>query len=115
MSAGDAASQLRDEVEAGHLDAQAVDAVLGAAGQRVPARPTGPGGLTTREVEVLRLVARGLSNREIAVQLVISPKTARNHVEHIYTKIDASSRATASLYAMQTGLLYDEDPAVASS
>jgi HD-GYP domain-containing protein (c-di-GMP phosphodiesterase class II) len=115
MSAGDAASQLRDEVEAGHLDAQAVDAVLGAAGQRVPARPTGPGGLTTREVEVLRLVARGLSNREIAVQLVISPKTARNHVEHIYTKIDASSRATASLYAMQHGLLYDEDPAAPSS
>jgi DNA-binding NarL/FixJ family response regulator len=60
-------------------------------------------------------VARGLSNREIAGQLVISPKTARNHVEHIYTKIDASSRATASLYAMQHGLLYDEGPAVPSS
>jgi HD-GYP domain-containing protein (c-di-GMP phosphodiesterase class II) len=115
MSVEETAGQLREEVEAGHLDAQAVDAVLGAAGQRVPARPTGPGGLTAREVEVLRLVARGLSNREIAAQLVISPKTARNHVEHIYTKIDASSRATASLYAMQHGLLYAEDPAVPTS
>jgi DNA-binding CsgD family transcriptional regulator len=40
--------------------------------------------------------------------LVISPKTARNHIEHIYVKIGASSRATASLFAMQHGLLSDE-------
>jgi len=61
--------------------------------------------LTPREVEVLRLAARGLSNKEIARRLVISPKTAANHVEHIYAKIDASSRAAAGLFAMQHGLL----------
>ena len=81
--------------------------MLGAAGHRVPRRRGGPAGLTAREVEVLRLLARGLSNREIAERLVISPKTAGNHIEHIYAKIDASSRATASLFAMQHGLLPD--------
>jgi DNA-binding NarL/FixJ family response regulator len=59
---------------------------------------------------VLRLLARGMSSREIASRLVISPKTARNHIEHIYVKIGASSRATASLFAMQHGLLSDEYP-----
>jgi DNA-binding NarL/FixJ family response regulator len=54
---------------------------------------------------VLRLLARGLSNKEIAAQLVIAPKTAGNPVEHIYTKIGTSNRASASLYAMQHGLL----------
>jgi HD-GYP domain-containing protein (c-di-GMP phosphodiesterase class II) len=107
LSADDAAAQLRAEVTAGRLDAPAVDAVLGAVGHRVPLRQLGPAGLTPREVEVLRLLARGLSNKAIATALVISPKTARNHVEHIYTKIDASSRATASLFAMQHGLLLD--------
>jgi len=58
-------------------------------------------------VEVLRLVARGLSNREIADQLVISPKTAGTHVEHIYTKIGVSNRAQASLFAMKHGLMGD--------
>jgi DNA-binding NarL/FixJ family response regulator len=113
LSADDAAVELRTAVRAGRLDAQAVDAVLGAAGLRVPARTLGPAGLTPREVEVLRLLARGLSNKEIGAELVISPKTARNHVEHIYAKIDASSRAGASLYAMQHGLLYDSEPATA--
>jgi DNA-binding CsgD family transcriptional regulator len=42
--------------------------------------------------------------------LVISPKTARNHIEHIYVKIGASSRATASLFAMQHGLLSEDYP-----
>jgi DNA-binding NarL/FixJ family response regulator len=56
-------------------------------------------------VDVLRLVARGLSSKQIATQLVITPKTARNHIEHIYTKIDASSRVAASLYATEHGLL----------
>lgn len=104
-----AATNLRGEVEGGRLDGHAVDAVLGAVGHRVPARQLSPGGLSPREVQVLRLVARGMSNKEIGAALVISPKTARNHVEHIYTKIGASSRATASLFAMQHGLLYDED------
>ncbi len=101
----DAAAQLRAEVKAGRLDAEAVDAVLAAAGHRVPRRREGPAGLTPREVEVLRLLAQGLSNKEIALRLVISPKTAGNHVEHIYSKIDASTRAGAGLFAMQQGLL----------
>ena len=110
----DAAAAIRAEVRAGRLDADAADAVLGAIGHRVPRRREGPAGLTAREVEVLRLLAQGLSNKEIAARLVISPKTAGNHVEHIYAKIDASSRATASLFAMQHGLLRDAEPAAAA-
>ena len=102
-----AADELRAEVRAGRLDAEAVEGVLGAAGHRVPRRREGPEGLTARELEVLRLVARGLSNREIGERLVISPKTVGNHVEHIYAKIGASTRAAASLFAVRQGLLPD--------
>ncbi len=108
-SAAEAAAELRAEVKAGRLDAEAVEAVLGAAGHRVSRRREGPAGLTAREVDVLRLLALGLSNKEIAGRLVIAPKTVSNHVEHIYAKIDASSRATASLFAMQHGLLPEEE------
>jgi HD-GYP domain-containing protein (c-di-GMP phosphodiesterase class II) len=104
----EAAAQLRAEVRAGRLDADAAEAVLGAAGHRVTRRREGPAGLTAREVDVLRLLARGMSNREIARRLVIAPKTVGNHVEHIYSKIGASTRATASLFAMQHGLLPEE-------
>lgn len=107
-SPAEAAAELRAEVKAGRLDAEAVEAILGAAGHRVSRRREGPAGLTAREVEVLRLLARGLSNKEIAARLVISPKTVGNHVEHIYAKIDSSSRAAASLFAMQHGLLPEE-------
>jgi HD-GYP domain-containing protein (c-di-GMP phosphodiesterase class II) len=100
-----AAAELRDEVKAGRLDRDAVDAVLRAAGHRVSRRREGPAGLTGREIEVLRLLALGLSSREIAARLVISPKTVRNHVEHIYTKIGASNRVTAGLFAVQHGLV----------
>jgi HD-GYP domain-containing protein (c-di-GMP phosphodiesterase class II) len=103
-----AASELRAEVTAGQLDADAVEAVLRAAGHRVQRRREGPAGLTTREVEVLRLAARGLPNKQIAERLTISPKTVGNHIEHIYTKIGVSSRAMASLFAMQHGLLPEE-------
>ncbi|MFN2582953.1 MAG: HD domain-containing phosphohydrolase [Candidatus Dormibacteria bacterium] len=109
LSATDAAAVMRSEVKQRHLDGDAVEAVLGAAGHRVQRRREGPAGLTTREVEVLRLLARGLSNKEIAERLFISPKTAGNHIEHIYVKIDASTRATASLFAMQHGLLPEEE------
>jgi DNA-binding CsgD family transcriptional regulator len=108
-SADEAAAELRADVKAGRLDAEAVEAVLGAAGHRVSRRRGGPAGLTPREVDVLRLAARGLSNKEIAERLVISPKTVGNHIEHIYTKIDASTRAAASLFAMQHGLLPEEE------
>jgi HD-GYP domain-containing protein (c-di-GMP phosphodiesterase class II) len=109
LSAASAATELRAEVKAGRLDADAVEAILGAAGHRVPRRREGPAGLTSREIEVLRLAARGLSNREIGARLVISTKTVGNHVEHIYTKIGASSRAAAGLFAMQHGLLPEEE------
>ena len=102
-----AADELRAEAAAGRLDAAAVTAVLGAAGLRPVRRSGGPNGLTAREVDVLRLVARGCSSKEIASRLVISPKTARNHIEHIYAKIGASTRAGACLFAMQSGLLPD--------
>ena len=105
----DAARELREDVRGGRLDADAVDAVLGAAGHRVPRRREGPAGLTRREVEVLVLLARGLSNKAIAEQLVVAPKTVGHHIEHIYRKIDCSTRAAASLFAMQHGLLPELD------
>jgi HD-GYP domain-containing protein (c-di-GMP phosphodiesterase class II) len=108
LSAAAAAAELRADVKACRLDADAVEAVLGAAGHRVVRRRGGPAGLTLREVEVLRLLARALSNKEIAERLVISPKTVARHVEHIYMKIDASTRAAASLFAMRNGLLPEE-------
>ena len=109
LGADHAADELRREAEAGRLDTAAVEAVLGAAGHRVPRRREGPAGLTPREVEVLRLLARGLSNKEIAVRLTISPKTVGNHADHIYAKINAPSRAAAAFFAMQNGLLPEEE------
>jgi HD-GYP domain-containing protein (c-di-GMP phosphodiesterase class II) len=103
----EAASELRTEVTAGRLDGEAVQAVLRAAGHRVGRRREWPAGLTKREVEVLRLLARGLSNKEIAQELTITPGTAGSHIEHIYTKIDASNRAQASLFALKHGLMAD--------
>jgi HD-GYP domain-containing protein (c-di-GMP phosphodiesterase class II) len=103
----EAAAELRREVAAGRLDGDAVDSVLRAAGHRVRRRREWPAGLTAREIEVLRLLARGLSTKQIAGQLVISPKTAGSHVEHIYRKIDASNRAQASVFAMRHGLMRD--------
>jgi HD-GYP domain-containing protein (c-di-GMP phosphodiesterase class II) len=108
-SAVEAGAELRAEVRLGRLDAEAVEAVLGAAGHRVSRRREGVAGLTGREIDVLRLLARGLSNKEIAERLVISPKTVANHAEHIYSKIDAANRAAAGLFAMQHGLLPDEE------
>ena len=100
-----AAAELTADVRAGRLDGDAVGAVLAAAGHRVPRRRPGPAGLTARAIDVLRLLARGLSSKEISARLVISPKTVRNHIEHIYTKIGATSRVQASLFAVQHGLL----------
>jgi DNA-binding NarL/FixJ family response regulator len=82
--------------------------VLEAVGHRLPRRRESVAGLTAREVEVLILLARGMSNRQIAERLVITPKTAGNHVEHIYAKIGASSRTAAAMFAVQHGLLPEE-------
>jgi DNA-binding NarL/FixJ family response regulator len=56
-------------------------------------------------VEVLRLLARGLTNKEMASALFISPKTVSRHIENIYTKIGVSNRARASLFAVTHGLM----------
>jgi HD-GYP domain-containing protein (c-di-GMP phosphodiesterase class II) len=68
-------------------------------------RATLPAGLTEREVEVLRLIARGLVIKEAAAALFVSPHTVRHHLEHIYQKIGVSSRAGAALFAMENGLV----------
>jgi HD-GYP domain-containing protein (c-di-GMP phosphodiesterase class II) len=101
-----AARHLEADVAVGRFDVECTRAVIEAAGQQ-PARrrSSWPAGLTDREVEVLRLLAGGGSNREIAGRLVISPRTAEHHVQHIYTKIGGSTRAAAALFAMEHGLL----------
>ena len=82
--------------------------MLVAAGEtRGAARASNPAGLTDREVEVLRLVARGHGNKQVAVLLGISPKTVGRHVEHVYAKAEVRTRAGAALFAMEQGLLAD--------
>lgn len=103
-----AAALVQAEARAGRLDTGAVQAVLGAAGHRISARRREwPAGLSEREVEVLRLVARGLSNREMAKRLTIAEKTVGHHIQHIYNKIGVSTRAAATLFALQNDLLDD--------
>ena len=106
MSVDQAAARIAHDAQAGRLDPDAVAAIVDVAGgstrKRVDVRPAG---LSDREIEVLRLMARGLSNRELAQRLYISPRTAEHHVQHIYAKIGASSRASAALFAMEHGLL----------
>ena len=106
----EAAAELRSEARAGRLAPEAVDAVLAAAGQQRPKRASGPAGLTPREVEVLTLIARGASNKQVAHALEITPKTAGTHIERIYVKIGASTRSTATLFAMRNGLLDSYSP-----
>ena len=103
--------QARDELlldaRLGRLDSDAVEAVLDAAGQphsrRIP--DLRPGGLSEREVEVLRLLAEGCSNPEIGRRLIISRRTAEHHVQHIYAKLGVSTRAAATLFALENDLL----------
>lgn len=101
-----AADILRQEVKNGRLDKMAVAAVLAVADHRVSMSLLPPDTtLSTREIEVLRLLVRGLTNKEIAAKLIISPKTVGHHVQHIYNKIGVSSRAAATLYAVENNLL----------
>jgi len=99
-----AADSLRADVRGGRLDGGAVDAVLAAAGHQVRRQREWPAGLSAREVEVLQLIARGISNREVARRLVISDTTVAAHVRHIYDKIGVTTRAGAALFAMQHAL-----------
>ncbi|BEK86729.1 HD domain-containing phosphohydrolase [Nocardia seriolae] len=100
-----AATDLRAMSADGRLDPGAVERVLAAAGHPGNPRPAHRSGLTAREIEVLRLLAHGLKTREIADRLVISPKTADHHIQHIYTKINASTRGAATLFAIENGIL----------
>lgn len=104
MTPQEAQRRLHTEVRNGRLDGHGADAVLVAAGQRQARRRGLPGALTGRELEVLRLLCQGLNNKGIAEALFISPKTARNHVEHIYQKIGAGNRVAATLFALDNGL-----------
>lgn len=102
----DAARVLDAEAAAGRLDPTAIAHVISAAGGTPEeARSVSPGGLTDREVEVLCLLARGHTNRKVGEELFISPKTVGRHVENIYAKIGVSTRAGATVYAMEHRLL----------
>jgi HD-GYP domain-containing protein (c-di-GMP phosphodiesterase class II)/DNA-binding CsgD family transcriptional regulator len=90
----------------GRMDVPCARAVLEAAGEpRKSGRSAWPAGLTDREVEVLRLVASGMSNKQVASKLTLSPKTVGHHIEHIYGKLGVSTRPGATLFAMEHGLL----------
>jgi len=105
LSADEAAKAIAADASAGALDPECARAVVEAAGNtEVRVRASWPAGLSDREVEVLRLVAKGVSNRQIAKRLFISPRTAEHHVQHIYTKIGTSTRASAAVFAMEHDL-----------
>jgi HD-GYP domain-containing protein (c-di-GMP phosphodiesterase class II) len=110
FSSENAAGEMRRLVSQGVLDHRATQAVLAAAGHEEAPRGKAPrlqhaGGLSDREVEVLHLAAKGLTTKQIAERLFISPKTADHHIQHVYTKIGVSTRAAAALWAMQNDVV----------
>jgi HD-GYP domain-containing protein (c-di-GMP phosphodiesterase class II) len=99
-----AAAELGSDAAAGRLAPEAANAVLAAAGQ--PEGPvTRPGGLSERECQVLGLVARGLATKQVARRLGISPKTCDHHIQRVYGKLGVSTRAGATLFALEHGLV----------
>jgi len=104
VPAAQAADIVADEARAGRLDPDAVQAVLVAAGA-CPARIERPAGLTKREAEVVGMLARGMQTKQVAVALGISVKTADRHIRNAYGKIGVSTRAGATLFAMEHGLV----------
>jgi HD-GYP domain-containing protein (c-di-GMP phosphodiesterase class II) len=100
----EAADVLTEEARAGRLDAEAAAAVIEASGQRAP-KIGRPAGLTEREADVVRLLARGYQTKQVARALGISVKTADRHIQNAYAKIGVSTRAGATLFAMEQGLL----------
>jgi DNA-binding CsgD family transcriptional regulator len=101
-----AADTLIAEARAGRLDPEAVDKVVAAAGHRRRfERAVFPSGLSEREVEVLRLICRGGTKKAVAASLYISPSTVDHHVRHIYDKVGVATRAGATLFAIENGLL----------
>ena len=108
LPAGRAADELRREAREGRLDRRSVDAVLDAAGQggaRRRAARSWPAGLTDREVDVLRLLASGRSNKQTAIQLHVSEATVHTHVINVYGKIGLNTRAGATLFALENDLI----------
>jgi HD-GYP domain-containing protein (c-di-GMP phosphodiesterase class II) len=99
-----AAEELAREASAGRLDADAVSAVVDVAGQQVP-RLERPAGLTEREARVVGMLARGMQTKQVAAALGISAKTADHHIQSAYRKIGVSTRAAATLFAMEHGLV----------
>jgi len=98
--------ELKAQARAGKLDVDAVNSVLLAAGHTVKkARKEMVAGLSEREVDVLRLLSHGLTIKQMAAELVISEKTVDSHIQHIYNKIDVSTRAGATMFAMENNLL----------
>ncbi len=105
-SAAHAADLLEAEVRQGRIHPGAGQVVLSAAGHASPALTRSwPSGLTEREVEVLRLICRGGTKKEVAARLRISPSTVDHHVRHIYDKVGVASRAGATLFAVENALL----------
>ncbi|MBK7397513.1 MAG: HD domain-containing protein [Myxococcales bacterium] len=103
----EAVRTMRELARGGTLCAASVEAVLAgseASPQRPPRHPTG---LTAREIEVIAALARGATNKEIAVALAISPRTVQHHLEHVYAKIGATTRAAAALFAARNDLLVE--------
>ena len=101
----DAARQLRQDAAAGRYDADVAEAAIAAAGGETaaPRRVASP--LSQRELEVLRQISLGASNKEAARALNISPSTVRTHVESVFRKLECSTRAAATLKALTSGLL----------
>jgi HD-GYP domain-containing protein (c-di-GMP phosphodiesterase class II) len=104
--ASHAAEQLEREVAQGHVDRRAADAVLKVAGHaRAAVATQRVAGLTEREIEVVRLLARGFVDKEIAAELRISPRTVHHHNQHIYDKIGVRTRSGVALFVIENGLL----------
>jgi len=102
-------ARLQDDAGRG-LWPEAVHALAQELGASEPATvkrrsATQPAGLTEREVEILRMLARGLSRREIAHELVLSQHTVRHHLEHIYSKVGVGTRVAAALFAVEHDLV----------
>jgi HD-GYP domain-containing protein (c-di-GMP phosphodiesterase class II) len=95
------ARELAAEVGAGHLDATAVDAVLASLGLKVRVVSRHAHGVSDRELDVCRLIARGKMNKEIADVLGISLRTVQNHVAHIFDKLGVHSRSGVAVWLVE--------------
>jgi DNA-binding NarL/FixJ family response regulator len=107
LSFSDAAALLRELTAKGRFDPEVVDALL-ASESSPPLRASlaqPKGRLSPREIDVLRLISRGASNKDAARELSLSPSTVRTHVENLFRKLECSTRAAATLKASSMGVL----------